>query len=486
MTAHPPVVELRAIGKWYGDDMALDGAALTVHSGTLHVLLGENGAGKTTLLQVAVGLRDPDSGEILVDGTSVSWASYAAASAAGLSAVHQHMSLVPSMTVTENVVLAGRRLARRFSPIEAANRVANIAAAVGLDVNPAAEVGTLSVAAQQRAEIIKAISHEPRVLFLDEPTAALSPADARDLFVWLRKFVSLGHAAVVITHRMREALEYGDVITVLRHGRTVLATAARDATESALVDAVLGGFGAHTASSPVAGSSLARAASRGIILNDVCVDDATGVTRLRNVSLTVRPGEILGVAGVEGSGQRELLRVISGRLAPSRGSVAIPDTIGFVPEDRLRDALIGELSLTENFALRGAGARRGVMHWRDIQSRADVAIAQYDVRGGGARTAAAALSGGNQQKFVLARELDGTTPLLVAENPARGLDVRAASAVFDRMRKARAAGSVVVVYSPDIDELLELADRVVVCFDGSVREVSCSADVIGSALIGAA
>ena len=486
MTAHTPAVELRAISKRYGGDLALDGASLAVHPGSLHVLLGENGAGKTTLLQVAVGLRRPDSGEILVDGTPVAWASYAEASAAGLSAVQQHLSLVPSMTVAENVALAGRHLAQGFSPIEAAKRVANIAEAVGLDVNPGAVVGTLSVAAQQRAEIIKAISHDPRVLFLDEPTAALSPTGARDLFIWLRNFVSLGHAAVVITHRMREALEYGDVITVLRRGSTVLATAARDVGETALFDAVLGGFEAHATSTPPARLSLAGDAPHGIVLNNVCVDDASGVTRLRNASFTIHPGEILGVAGVDGSGQRELLRVISGRLAPTRGSVTIPDAIGFVPEDRLQDALIGELSLTENFALRGAGARRGVMHWRAVRSRTDGAMAQYDVRGRGAGTVAAALSGGNQQKFVLARELDGTTRLLVAENPARGLDVRAATAVFDRMRQARAAGSIVVVYSPDIDEILDLADRVVVCFGGSVREVPCSADFIGSALIGAA
>ncbi|MDA1081939.1 MAG: ATP-binding cassette domain-containing protein [Gemmatimonadetes bacterium] len=486
MTSIPPILELRAIEKRYGRTIALADGSLAVRAGTIHVLLGENGAGKTTLLRVAAGLLAPDSGEVLLDGIPVTWNSGAQAIEAGVGAVQQHSSLVPSMTVAENVALTERRYFRRFSPTAAARRVRVIAEAAGLNVVPDAVVGRLSVAAQQKAEIVKALAHEPRILILDEPTAVLSPADARDLFGWLKTFVSSEQRAViVITHRIREALEHGDTITVLRTGRTVLSANAGVRTQSEVLDAILGeqpsiGSGGSVKPSP-AGTLPAEPC---LVIDNVCVADSSGNFRLKNASVSVFPGEIVGVAGVEGAGQHELLRVLAGRLVPTSGDVSFPESVGFVPEDRLRDALIEELSLLENFALRGAGARSGFLSWKSVAQETTAAIKGYAVLGGTEVATVAELSGGNQQRFVLAREL-GVSPIaVVAENPSRGLDVRAAIAVFDQFRAARAAGAAVVVFSTDIDELLGIADRIFVCHAGQVRAVPRDAVSIGAAMVG--
>ncbi len=485
MTPSRPALELRAIDKRYGTVTALAGASLAVRPGTLHVLLGENGAGKTTLLRIAVGLQEPDAGEMFLDGKSCAWKSGAQAIDAGMAAVHQHLSLVPAMTVAENVALAQRKYTTRFSPAQAARRVRDLAESSGLDVDPEAVVGRLPVAAQQRAEILKAISRDPRVLILDEPTAVLSPSDSRELLLWLRGFVSSGRTAIVITHRIREAMEYGDALTVLRRGQTVLTGDAGALAESDVLTAILGEPDRKADTQP--GHVRQTAGVDGnarIALTGVSVRDTAGIVRLRDVSLSVNAGEILGVAGIEGAGQYELLRVLAGRIPPTSGTVTLPASVGFIPEDRLRDALIGELPLVENFALRGAGARRGLMRWRSVAAQTHSAIVRNDVRSAMPSTMAAELSGGNQQKFVLAREL-GASDALVAENPARGLDVRAAAMVVERLRHVRAAGVAIVVYASDIDQLLEIADRVVVCHAGVVHAVPRTADAIGAAMVGA-
>ena len=485
MTRGLPALELRAIDKRYGTVVALAGASLSVRHGTLHVLLGENGAGKTTLLRIAAGLQAPDAGEMFLDGNPCVWKSGAQAIDAGVAAVHQHLSLVPAMTVAENVALAQRKYTTRFSPVHAARRVRDLAELSGLDIDPEAVVERLSVAAQQRAEILKAISHDPRVLILDEPTAVLSPSDSRNLFLWLRGFVSGGRTAIVITHRIREAMKYGDALTILRRGRTVLAGDAGALTESDVLAAILGEADRKPDTRPGHVRQISGAdGSARITLTGVSVRDATGTERLRDVSLCVNAGEILGVAGIEGAGHYELLRVLAGRMRPTSGTATLPASVGFIPEDRLREALIGELPLVENFALRGAGARRGIMRWKSVAVETHDAIVRNDVRSAMPSTLAGELSGGNQQKFILARELDASTAL-VAENPARGLDVRAAASVVERLRDVRAAGAAVVVYSSDIDQLLEIADRVVVCHAGSVHAVPRTSDAIGAAMVGA-
>jgi ABC-type uncharacterized transport system ATPase subunit len=288
---------------------------------------------------------------------------------------------------------------------------------------------------------------------------------------------------VLITHKVREALALADDVTVLRRGRTVLSGSARELGESAVVTAMIG-TSATKEEQPAHATGTAATHDSVISLEHVSVTDDRGVPRLRDATMEVHAGEIVGIAGVEGSGQRELLRVMAGRLAPTNGRVRSPAHIGFVPEDRLRDALIPAMTLVENFALKEAGAAHGRVRWMSYQSRAQTAIAGHDVRASGTDSTAGELSGGNQQKFVLGRELEGSPAALVVENPTRGLDIRAAAHVLAELRAARASGVAVVVYSSDLDEVLSIADRMIVCFDGRATATAVEADAVARALVG--
>jgi general nucleoside transport system ATP-binding protein len=471
---------LRGVTKRFGSTVALDGAQFEARAGTVHALLGENGAGKTTLMRLAFGMLRPDAE---TNGTVRRWKSSADAIAAGIGMVHQHFLLVPAMTVAENVSLGDRGLFRRFDPRDAADRVKQIGAETGLVLDPAARVADLPVGAQQRLEIVKALARDAKILILDEPTAVLSPSESQELYAWLRSFVARGRTVVLITHKVREALALADDVTVLRRGRTVLSDAARELGESVVVAAMIGAAGMNEEQAMRAGSA-AAAHDSVISLEHVSVTDDRGVPRLRDVTMEVHAGEIVGIAGVEGSGQRELLRVMAGRLAPTNGRVRSPAFIGFVPEDRLRDALIPAMTLVENFALKEAGAARGRVRWTSYQSRAQTAIAEHDVRASSTDSTAGELSGGNQQKFVLGRELEGSPAALVVENPTRGLDIRAAAHVLAELRAARASGVAVVVYSSDLDEVLSIADRMIVCFDGRATATAVEADAVARALVG--
>jgi ABC-type uncharacterized transport system ATPase subunit len=475
-------LDLRSVTKRFGSVAALSGASLAATAGSLHVLLGENGAGKTTLLRVASGFLRADSGEVLVQGVQTHWRSRAQALRAGVAVVEQHFSLVPAMTVAENVALSADGPFAWYSPTDAASRVVRIAQSVGLQVDPHAVVATLSVAAQQRAEIVKALASDASLLILDEPTAVLTPAESDELFTWLRAFVASGRTAVVITHRIREALQHGDALTVLREGRTVLQAGRGEVSREVLISAIMG-----SGTSPTVRPTPQAAASAGEVvasLRSVSVTGLTGVPTLREVTTEIRRGEIVGVAGVEGSGQRELLRVLAGRLVPSSGTVMAPAQVAFIPEDRHHDALIGEMSLSENLALQGIGSRRGRIDWTAVARETRAAVAAYSVRAESEHQAAGTLSGGNQQKFVLARELSNYPALIVAENPTRGLDVRAAADVMTQLMAARGEGSSVILYSSDVEDLVGFADRVLVCYAGSVASVSNDLTSIGNAMLG--
>ena len=519
-TASDEALALRDVVKRFGPAVALDGASLTVPTRTLHAVLGENGAGKTTLMRAAFGLVRPDGGEVRVLGRARRFATPAEAIAAGVGMVHQHFTLVPAMTVAENVALGGRG---RFDPAAAAARVRAVGEATGLRLDPAAVVGTLPVAAQQRLEIVKALARAARVLILDEPGAVLSPDEAEELLGWLRRWVDAGGTAVLVTHKLRDALRHADAVTVLRHGRTVLARPVRDAagalTEADLAAAMLGEAAAEGRADAAGEPALAQApdaggdavgravsatpgarrpaAERPVVVRAAGVGavDPRGVPRVRDATFALRAGELAGVAAVEGSGQHELLRLLAGRLAPTSGVLERPARVAFIPEDRHRDALLVDAPLAENLALAGAGARRGRVPWARLRARtAELAVA-FDVRGGGPMTPAGALSGGNQQKFVVARELAGAEQLsgasagdepslVVAENPTRGLDIRAAAAVRDRLRAARDAGATVVVYSSDLDEVLALAERVLVMHDGRVYDAPPERAAVGRLMLG--
>ena len=337
--------------------------------------------------------------------------------------------------------------------------------------------------ALQRLEIVKALARGAKTLILDEPTAVLAPQEADELLVWLRRFADAGNAVVLITHKLREALAIADDITVLRRGRVVWHSAAADMTATSLATALLGEdlTLSHDRSPVVAADAPANVVARAV---HVDVVDERGVRMVRDANLEIRRGEIVGIAAVEGAGQRELLRAFASRVGVAAGQMDLPPLIGFVPEDRHRDALVLDFSLKENVALRGAGQRRGRVPWREMSLRTDTLIRQFDVRGARADSRARTLSGGNQQRFVIARELDGDPALLVAENPTRGFDIRAIQSVHERLTAVAASGGAVLVYSSDLDEVLALATRVVAVHSGTLREVPLDRDAVGRAMLG--
>jgi general nucleoside transport system ATP-binding protein len=475
------VLRLGQIHKRFGRTVALDGAGIDVRSGTVHALLGENGAGKTTLMRVAFGVMRPDSGRIEWHGRDATFPTPAAAMAAGIGMVHQHFTLVPAMTVAENAALGMRG---RFTPGRAADRTLAVARAAGIRVDPDVRARDLSVAGQQRAEIVKALVRDASLLILDEPTAVLAPNEAAELLDWMRRFAGAGHSVILITHKLREALRVADDITVLRRGRTAMSAPAADISELELVRAMVGERPPEVSERLDTSHPTSHEATA--ILESVSVRADAEHRALRDVSLTIRRGEMIGVAGVEGSGHRELLRILAGRVLPTSGRVRLPAQVAFIPEDRQRDALAMTLPLYQNVALRGLNARGGIIRWPSIVVETDRVMREFDVRADSARARADSLSGGNQQKLVLGRELADSPQLVVVENPTRGLDVRSSIAVLTHLRDARQRGGSVVIHSSDLDEMLPLADRMFVVFAGMVRETPVDRDEVSRLMLGAA
>jgi simple sugar transport system ATP-binding protein len=482
---------LEGISKRFDATQALAAASLAVRSGTVHALLGENGAGKTTLMRVAYGLTQPDSGTIRIDGRPMRIPNPATAIRAGLGMVHQHFTIVHAMTVAENIALGGHG---RFDARSVAEDIRAIGLATGIVLDPNASAGSLSVGAQQQLEIVKALAHKARILILDEPTAVLAPSDAELLLQQLRRLAGDGLSVVLITHKLREALAIADDVTVLRRGTTVLAAPAVSLSEQDLAHAMLGSewketldrpraTGAHSTAGPVPNDHRGSPVVRAV---DVSVSDPRGVPRVRHATLEIHGGEIIGIAGVEGSGIRELLRALAGRVAIAAGTLDRPVDVAFVPEDRHREALVLDFSLTENVALRDAGVRSGLVSWTQLRERTRVLLEAFDIRASTTEVPVSVLSGGNQQKLVLARELAGAPMLLVVENPTRGLDLKASAAVHARLRAARDAGMAIVAYSSDLDELLGIADRTFAMYAGLLMETPRDRDAIGRAMLGAA
>jgi ABC-type uncharacterized transport system ATPase subunit len=479
-----PALELRHITKHFGALVALDDASLVVRPGTIHAVLGENGAGKTTFMHVAYGMMRPDAGVVRVEGRDLRLTSPLAAISAGIGMVHQHFTLVPAMTVQENLALGG---SGRLRARDMAARVHEIAHRTGFALDPAARVDSLPVGAQQRVEIAKALARDASLLILDEPTAVLAPSEVDDLLRWLRAYVAAGHAAVLITHKLREALAVADDVTILRRGRVVYVGSAGAASPGQLTELMIGVGESEDRDTLVPSHSIAS--SPLFIADQMSVADRSRRMRVRAASFSVNGGELVGIAAVEGAGQRELLRALAGRYPVSAGRLQRPAIVGFVPEDRHHDAMLLDRSLTENVALRGAGQRTGLLRWSSMHTFTAQLTRAFDVRAPNVRVPARALSGGNQQKLVLARELstlpDTPAPdALVVENPTRGLDVRATLDVHQRLRQACARGAAVVIYSSDLDEVLELASRVFVLFSGDMREMPLDRDAIGRAMLG--
>lgn len=483
-TGAPDALVLAGVTRRFGNVKALDAATLRVRAGTVHAVLGENGAGKTTLMRVAFGLIQPDAGSVQVRGIVRKFASPGDALAAGIGMVHQHFTLVPAMTVAENVALGAHG---HFGAQGWATRVQEIGFNTGLLLDPTARVEDLSVGAQQRCEIVKALARNVELLILDEPTAVLAPAESQELLKWMRGFANSGGTVVLITHKLRDALSFADDITVLRRGATVLSKTVPELSESELTSAMLGEAGSakSAGASPTSANTLTGNTAKVVLsAQNATHRDSTGVLRVQNASLEVREGEIVGIAAIEGAGQRELLRLLAGRLLPTTGKITTSSTIGFVPEDRHADALMLSASLVENVALRNAGSRSGRMPWPELRNATREIIAEYQVRANGVDVEARTLSGGNQQKLIVGRELANAPAALVVENPTRGLDFQATAAMHEALRAARNRGTAVLIYSSDLDEVLELSDRVFVMHSGILRESNHDRDAVGRAMLG--
>lgn len=474
-TARDSVLELHEITKRFGSVTALEKVSLSVRRGRITALLGENGAGKTTLMRIAFGMIQPDAGWISIDGNRRRLASPSDAIASGIGMVHQQFSLVPVMTVAENVALGGRG---KLSTAQIVGTLKRIALDTGLELDPFAKVENLGNADRQKLEIIRTLAHNANIMILDEPTAVLTPKDVSDLFRQLKIFAATGGAVVLITHKLADARAHADDVTVLRRGQVVLSAQMSETTEDSLATAMLGG--SSIAMTSTKGLEAEEAASCVASLSQVVLPDTTSRPPL---NLDINAGEILGIAALDGAA-RPLLRTLAGRVSPVSGHAGLPSQIGFVPENRKDEALIPEFSLTENFVLADAGSRHGLLSWNSFRQQARDVIDDFHVRTPDIEASPSQLSGGNQQRFVLGRELHNNPQLIVLENPTQGLDLNAAEFIHERLRKARNAGSAVVFYSSDLDELAELSDRVLIVSRSSVTPVAPDREDIGRALLG--
>jgi simple sugar transport system ATP-binding protein len=475
---------MRGITKRFPGVVANDGVDFEAAAGEVHALLGENGAGKSTLSNILTGLYRPDEGEILVDGRTVRFGSPRDALDAGISMVHQHFLLVERFSVAENIVLGdhrrdGRTFRLRRGVIE--RRVAELGERYGLAVDPRAPVWQLSVGEQQRVEILKALYRDARILILDEPTAVLTPQEAELLFATLREMAADGRTIVFISHKLHEVKAVSDRVTVLRGGRVVSTVDAADATLRSLAELMVGHHMGE------ARQAVDRSPGEVVLaLEDVWADADRGGAAVRGVSLTVRSGEILAIAGVAGNGQRELAETIAGIRPPTRGAVrvagktlrggdprsAIGAGLAYVPEDRLGTGLAPSVSIASNLALkayRKPPASAGpLLRLRQIRDRALELISRYRIAAPGPTAPVRLLSGGNLQKVVLAREFSGQPKVLVAASPTRGLDVGAIESVHTYLDEATASGMGILLLSEDLDEILTLADRIAVLYEGAI------------------
>jgi ABC-type uncharacterized transport system ATPase subunit len=483
MAADAPVLELRGISKRFPGVLANDRVDFDLRPGEVHALLGENGAGKTTLMNIVYGLYRPDGGEIRVRGKPVSFHSPREAIAHGIGMVHQHFMLIPVMTVAENIVLAHEpRRSGLFLDDEAARRrVESLAASFGFAVDPQARVEDITVGEQQRVEILKALDRKADILILDEPTSVLTPQEAAELFAILRSLTEQGMSVVFISHKLGEVLAIADRITVLRRGRKVDTVPRQGATEQGLARMMVGREVLLRVEKPPA-----RPGPPLLKVEELHVLDDRGLEKVRGVSLEARAGEIVGIAGVDGNGQSELVEAIAGLRRPRSGRVLVAGIdvsgrsareildlgLGHIPQDRLRRGLVLDFTLAENIALhdyaREPNARLGWLFPKRLERRAEELIRRFDVRGGGPRTLASALSGGNQQKLVLARELGRDPRILVAAQPTRGLDVGAIEFVHRQLVEARSRGTAVLLVSLELDEILSLSDRILVMYEGRI------------------
>jgi ABC-type uncharacterized transport system ATPase subunit len=494
-------LELRGITKRYGALVANDGIDLTVQPGQIHALLGENGAGKTTLMNVLYGLTQPDEGEILADGQPVTLRSPKDAINAGFGMVHQHFMLVPVFTVAENVTLGEERTRRGLLDRRAMRRTVNdLSQRYGLRVDPDALIEELPVGVQQRVEIIKALVREAQVLILDEPTSVLTPGETDELFTIMRQLRADGRSIIFISHKLREVQEIADVITVIRRGQ-VVGQRPPSATDEELAALMVGRqVSLQVSKEPAAPGEPV------LEVIDLHVPDDRGQDAVSGVSFTVRAGEILGIAGVQGNGQTELCEALMGLRPASSGAVLLSgreitaDTprqrlragVGYIPEDRQADGLVADFSVADNMILdvydRPPYARGVALNLAASRANATARVEQFDVRTTSVDTPAGTLSGGNQQKVILARELGRDLRVLVASQPTRGLDVGSIEFVHKQIIAERDLGVAVVIISAELDEIYALSDQIAVMYEGKItgfRPPTVGVEELGLLMAGA-
>jgi general nucleoside transport system ATP-binding protein len=485
------VLELKGITKRFPGVLANDHIDLALEEGEIHALLGENGAGKTTLMNILYGLYQPDEGEIKVRGKLVQVHSPSDAIAAGVGMVHQHFMLVPVFTVTENVML-GEEDVRYGGVLDrktAAERIRQISDQYNLQVDPDAYVEDLPVGVQQRVEIIKLLYREANILILDEPSAVLTPQEVVELFKIMRSLVSQGKSIIFITHKLKEVLEIADKITVIRRGKVIGSTIPEEANQSDLAKMMVGReVDLELEKKPaVVGEGV-------LVVKDLVVLGQHRKVAVEGINCEVHAGEVLGIAGVQGNGQTELVEALTGLRAIKSGTVVIDGQdltnatprkiteqgVAHVPEDRQRDGLVLPFPVSDNLMLNTyylpPFSKGPVLQEKAITQSAETLIKDFDIRTPGSRTAAGSLSGGNQQKVIVARELSRPIKLLIASQPTRGLDVGSIEYIHGRLLQKRDEGCAVLLVSTELDEILGLSDRIAVMYRGKIVETLLAKD----------
>lgn len=496
-------IHIEGVSKFFGPIRANHNASLDVATGEIHALVGENGAGKSTLMRILAGLMQPTAGRLEVNGKDATGWSTADAIRAGIGMVHQHFMLVPTLTVTENIVLGMEPKKNGMIDYAAAVRgVEALCKETGLVIDPNKKVSALSVGEAQRVEILKTLYRGAKILILDEPTAVLSPPEVVELWGVLRKLREKGGTVVIITHRLDEVMEISDMITVMRAGTTVERIKTSDTTPSQIARAMVGrevSLSAHrrTVRPSIAGSTI-------IEVRDLVVGGLHGAREVDGLSFTIAAGEILGIAGVEGNGQTELIEALAGLRPVQSGSISINGVdvtnlavherriagLTHIPEDRHRRGLVLEYSIADNLVLgdQDEYSSSGMLDFGRIAANADSSVKKYDIRPPQSALPARALSGGNQQKIVIAREMGRNFSVLLASQPTRGVDVGAIEFIHERLLQARSEGKAVLLVSAELNEVLALADRVAVMFRGKFAAVlpiaEANEEVLGEYMVG--
>mgnify|MGYP005841119635 CR=1 FL=1 len=475
-------MQMLGIVKRFPGVLANDHIDFDVHAGEVHALLGENGAGKSTLMRILYGLYRPDEGQIKINEQPVVIESPIDAIRLGIGMIHQHFMLVPTLTVTENVALGLPSTRGFLTDLDyVAARIKNLAEQYGLQVDPHAYIWQLAVGQQQRVEIIKALYRGADLLILDEPTAVLTPQEVKELFVTLRQMVQDGHALIFISHKLQEVLDISDRVTVLRDGRVVGSRLTAETNKAGLARLMVGRELSLKPDRVKVDHGEVR-----LGLRDVWADNDLGTPGLRGVTLEVRAGEILGLAGVSGNGQRELAQVINGLRPVTRGQIVLNGRevtgkppaeiiklgLSYIPEERMQDGMIRDFSVAENLILREHNQKpisnTGFLNFREITRQCEALIEAFNVKTPSQDTPAKSLSGGNIQKLLLARELSRRPGVLVAAQPTRGLDIGATEYVHRRLLEQRAEGTAILLISEDLDEILVLSDRIIVIYEGMI------------------